>query len=189
MLAWQTHNMNYFKEEFEMGRFLDKKDEIIKASSSSNRKTFNTQEFNELATALLNEPDYVATIAVTKNGEYAEEDTTPVKDLRKGLIGGVLKAAGHDSAEQEKFVNEYQFSTLPLYPFVSEITEQYLRCGKALTLRPKSDLRATITLEDKKEEIKESKVPATGDVRKTKMGAYKKVKVKSTCPANLREKL
>lgn len=172
-----------------MGKFLDKKDEIIKASSASSRKTFNAQEFNELATALLNEPDYVSTIAVTKNGEYAEEDTTPVMDLRKGLIGGVLKAAGHDAAEQEKFVKEHQFSTLPLHGYMSEVVEQYLRCGKALTLRPKSDLRATITLEDKQEEVKEVKVPATGDVRKTKLGAYKKVKVKSTCPANLREKM
>ena len=172
-----------------MGRFADKKDEIMKASSSSNRKTFNTQDFNELGTALLNEPDYVSTIVVTKNGEYAEEDTTPIKDLRKGLIGGVLKAAGHDTAEQEKFVDEYQFPVLPLYPYISEVIEQNLRCGKALTLRPKADLRATITMESKDEEIKETKVPATGDVRKTKMGAYKKVKVKSTCPANLREKL
>ena len=172
-----------------MGKFADKKDEIMKSSSASSRKTFNAQEFNELGTALLNEPDYVATIAVTKNGAFAEEDTTPVKDLRKGLIGGVLKAAGHDSAEQEKFVNEYQYPTLPLYPVVSEMVEQFMRCGKAVTLRPKADLRATITLEDKPEEIKEVKVPATGDVRKTRLGAYKKVKVKSTCPSNLRQKM
>lgn len=172
-----------------MSKFAEKKDEIIKASSSSSRKTFNAQEFNELGTALINEPEYEVTSAVTKNGEFAEKTTTPVKDFRKSVIGGVLKAAGHDAAEQEKFVNEHQFSTIPLYPVVSEMVEQYIRCGKAFTMVPKTDLRATITLDSKEEEIKEVKVPATGDVRKTKLGAYQKVKVKSTCPANLREKM
>lgn len=172
-----------------MGKFAEKKEEITKASSASNRKTFNAQEFNELATALINEPDYEVVISTTKNGEYAEETTTPIKDLRKPLIGSVMKSAGHDSAETEKFVAEHQFPTLPLYGFVSEAVEQYMRCGKAMTLRSKSDMKATITLEDKPEEIKEVKVPATGEVRKTKLGAYKKVKVKSTCPSNLRKKM
>ena len=172
-----------------MSKFTEKKDEIMKACEGSSRKTFNAQEFNELGTALINEPDYVARVAVTKNGVFTEEDTTPVKDLRKSIIGGVLKAAGHDAAEQEKFVNEHQFSTLPLYPVVSEMVEQYLRAGKAFVLKPKADLRASVTLEDRPEEIKEVKVPSTGDARKTKLGAYKKVKVKSTCPSNLRKKM
>lgn len=172
-----------------MSKFTEKKEEIVKACASSSRKTFNAQEFNELGTALLNEPDYVAKVAVTKNGVFSEEETTPVKDLRKSIIGGVLKAAGHDSAEQEKFVNEHQFSTLPLYPVVSEMVEQYIRTGKAFVFKPKADLRASITLESKPAEVKEVKVPSTGDVRKTKLGAYNKVKVKSTCPSNLRSKM
>lgn len=172
-----------------MSKFAEKKDEIIKASSSSSRTTFNAQEFNELATAIINEPEYEAVVAVTKNGEFSEKVTTPVKDFRKSVIGGVLKAAGHDAAEQEKFVNEHQFSTIPLYPVVSEMVEQYVRAGKAFTTVPKKDLRAVFVLEQKPEEIKEVKVPATGDVRKIKLGAYCKIKVKSTCPANLREKM
>lgn len=172
-----------------MSKFTDKKQEITTASSSSKRKTFNAQEFNELGTALLNEPEYVSTVVTTKNGELLSEDTTPVKDFRKKLIGDIMKKAGHDTAEQEKYVAEYQFPTLPLYPIVSEMTEQYLRCGKAFTLRPKNDMRATITIDDKEEEIKDVKVPATGEVRQTKLGAYKKVKVKSTCPSNLRTRI
>lgn len=172
-----------------MGKFADKKEEIIKASSASNRKTFNAQEFNELATALINEPNYEVTVATTKNGEYSEKTTTPIKDLRKSLIGSVMKSAGHDSAETEKFVDEHQFPTLPMYNYMSETVEQYMRCGKAFTLCPKDDMRATITIEDKPEEIKEVKVPATGEVRKTQLGAYKKVKVKSTCPSNRRKKM
>ena len=172
-----------------MSKFAEKKEEIKKACEGSSRKTFNAQEFNELGTALLNEPDYVVKVAVTKNGVFSEEETTPIRDLRKALIGGVLKAAGHDSAEQEKFVNEHQFSTLPLHGAVSEMVEQYVRAGKAFVFKPKADLRASITLEAKPEEIKEVKVPSTGEVRKTKLGAYNKVKSKSTCPSNLRTKM
>lgn len=172
-----------------MGKFAEKKEEIMKAASASSRKTFNAQEFNELGTALLNEADYVSKVAVTKNGVHSVEERTPVKDLRKSMIGGVLKAAGHDTAEQEKFVNEHQFNTLPLYPVVSEMVENYMRCGKSFTLVPKEDMRATIKMESKDEEIKETKAPSTGIVSKTKLGAYKKVKVSSTCPSNLRQKM
>ena len=133
-----------------MGKFAEKREEITKAASASSRKTFNAQEFNELGTALLNEKDYVTKVAVTKNGEHSVEERTPVKDLRKSMIGGILKAAGHDTAEQEKFVDEYQFSTLPLYPVVSEMVESYVRCGKSFTFVPKEDMRATIRIENKK---------------------------------------
>lgn len=173
-----------------MSKFETKRDEIAKTSAASTRKTFNAEQFNELGTALLNDPDYEVKVAKqSRNTGFTEETTNPVKDLRKSMIGSVMKAAGHDSAEQEKFVAEHQFPTLPLYPVVSEMVEQYLRCGKAFAFNAKSDMRATITLDEKPEEIKEVRVPSTGEVTKTSMGAYKKVKVKSTCPSNLRVKI
>lgn len=172
-----------------MSIFEDKKQEIINARAASARKTFNAEQFDELGTALLNEHDYVANVAKQTKDGFQEQETTPVKDFRKSVIGGIMKAAGHDADETKKYVEEYKFSTIPLYPVVSEMVEQYMRCGKAFVFKPKSDMRASITMDEKPEEVKEVKVPSTGEVIKTKMGAYKKVKVKSTCPANLRNKV
>lgn len=166
--------------------FSERRAAIKESAKASNRKTFNEAEFNELTSALLNEPDYTVTVATTQKGQYSEKETHPVAALRKAIIGGILKDAGHDSAEQQKFIDEYKFGKLPLYPVVSEAIEAYMDCGKAFALQPKKDMRATISIDTQPEEIKEVKAPKTNDVSKKRYGAYRKVKVKSTCPAHLK---
>ena len=169
-----------------MSKFIEKKKEIKEKAAASNRKTFNEQEFNELATALINEPGYKTTISQTVKGEYSEKEIFPVKDLRKSIIGSVAKAAGCDTAEQAKLVDEHQFSTLPMYNYVAEVVEEYIDANKAFALLPKNDMRATIFIDPQAEEVKEVKSPKTQEVSKRKYAAYRKVKVKSNCPQNLR---
>lgn len=167
-----------------MGRYAEKKKEIM--GEKKGTKVFNASDFNKLGTAILNDPEYVAEIASVKEGKVVTTETTPVADLRQKLIGGVLKAAGVDSQEQAKFVQEYQFPTLPLNSVVSEILTEYMGQGKPFTFNRKGDFKASILIEDKKEEVKEVKSPATGEVSKKRYGAYRKLKAKSTCPDNLK---
>lgn len=164
--------------------FAEKHAAIKKGAEASNRKTFNETEFNELGTALLNEPEYTVKVATTVKGEYSEKETQPVKAFRKSVIGGILKEAGHDTAEQNKFIDNYQFGKLPLYPIVSELVEQYMDAGKAFALQPKEDMRAVFTIEAQPEEVKEVTAPKSNEITKKRYGAYRKVKVKSTCPSN-----
>ena len=110
-----------------MGKFQEKKNEILTASKASKRKTFNEQQFNELGTALLNETGYQSTTYTVKKGELEEITSNPVADLRKPLIGDVLKKAGLDSAEVEKITETHQFPTLPLYPVVSAFARLFAR--------------------------------------------------------------
>ena len=173
-----------------MSKFEDKKKEIMDARAASTRKTFNEEQFNELFTALVNEPDYETVVAKSsRTNGYSEEKVNPVKDFRKSVIGSVMKAAGHDSAETEKFINEHKFSTIDAYPVISEAITEYISCGKAFNLSPKPDMTASIFVSNKPEEVKEVRIPASGEVVQTKMGAYKKVCVKSVCPAHLRVKV
>lgn len=169
-----------------MSKFAEKKAELLAAHGENSKKVFNAQDFNVLGTALLNDPDYEATLSVKKNGETTTKTTTPVKDFRKAVIGGVLKAAGHDTAEQTSITENYEFPTLPLYPVVSEMVENYMSLGKPFTLQKKSDMQASIYIEPQEETVKEVKSPQTGEVSKRKYGAYRKVKVKSTCPDHLK---
>ena len=166
--------------------FAERKNAIKEAAKASNRKTFNEAEFNDLVAALMNEPDYVVTVATTQKGEYSEKETQPVAALRKAIIGGILKEAGHDSAEQQKYIEEYKFGKLPIYPVISEAIETYMDCGKSFTLQPKGDMRASISIETQDEEVKEVKAPRTNDVTMKRYGKYRKVKVKSTCPPHLK---
>lgn len=168
-----------------MGVFADKKKELMEAGNTK-KKVFNVQNFNKLGTALLNDPDYTATVATTKDGAIETKETHPVADLRKKMIGDVLKAAGHDATEQEKFVNEYQYSTLPLHGVVSEMLTEYMGTGSPFAFNRKEDMKASILIEPQAETVKEVKSPKTGDVSKKRYSAYRKVKARSTCPANLK---
>lgn len=168
-----------------MGAFAEKKKELMEASKSS-RKVFNVQNFNKLGTALINDPEYVATVATTKDGEIETKETRPVAELRKKMIGDVLKAAGHDATEQEKFVNEYQYSTLPLHGVVSEMITEYMSTGTPFAFTRKEDMKASILIEQQDEVIKEVRSPQSGVVSKKKYSAYRKVKARSTCPNNLK---
>lgn len=177
-----------------MGSFEKKKKEIMEAAAANNkdgktRVTHNTQQFNELATALLNDPDYVDTTRVTKDGKTSSVDSTPIAPLRKAMIGSVASAAGLDQAEVEKIVANHQFPTLPMYPYVSTLLEGYLDAGKAFTFERRGDLECTLKMNHEEETVKESRRPATDIKSTSKYGAYRRIKSTSKCPKELRTKV
>ena len=104
------------------------KEEAMKHTNKNGEPTrgFSKSQFNELAAAYLNSPDYVDTQLKTKDGEATLIETTPVKDFRENIIGGIAKAAGLDKSEQEQLVNSYQFSPKADYhSFVNNTIEAY----------------------------------------------------------------
>jgi hypothetical protein len=174
-----------------MGKFAETKAKIIKeCESSGNKKTFNEAYFNELGTALLNDPGYEKVEMKVKNGELVEVKSNPIADLRKSLIGSVAKASGCDAAEQEKLVADHQFPKLPLYDYVESTVREYIvGTGKKFPFARQENMQASIEATTVKASIKEVRRP--GDAQKTKQrqGEFIKVKAKSTCPDNLKENL
>lgn len=177
--------------------FQQKKDEI-KAAAEQNlnkkgepKRGFSKTQFNELAAAYLNSPEYVEQQLKTKDGKASIVESTPVKDLRENIIGGIAKAAGLDKAEQEKLVNEYQFSTKADYhSFVSNTVEAYAgECKRKFTFNPRTDMSGSIVIETVPEVTKEVKIVGSDKTKKVKYGQYQKVKAKSTCPKGLRKDL
>lgn len=171
-----------------MAKFAETKKKIIEEGASS-KKTFNENYFNELATALLNDPDYEKTEMVTKKGELTPISSRPIAELRKSLIGGVAKAAGADSAEQEKLVAEYQFSKLPMYDYVDSTLHEYLGLGKKFPLSRKENFQGSIEFVDQKACVKDVKAPGSTVSKKQRQGDYIKLKAKSNCPDNLKTDL
>ena len=149
---------------------------------------FSKSQFNELAAAYLNSPDYVDTQLKTKDGAVTIVETTPVKDFRENIIGGIAKAAGLDKAEQQKLVDEYQFSPKADYhSFVSNTVEAYAgdACRK-FTFTQRPDMNGSVVIEKIPETVKEVTVVGSDTKKKVNYGEYRKVKAKSTCPKNLR---
>lgn len=172
-----------------MSKFLEKKTEIIEEKGENGKKTFSRTAFNQLGTALLNDADYETDVVSTVNGEVTTKKINPSKQLRKQLIEQPLKAAGVDVAERAKIGESFEYQNLDFYEFYSELTAAALDARGVIVLNPKPDMEAKIVMEECDETIKENKSPKTGEVTKWRYGAYKKVKVKSTCPKGLRTKM
>lgn len=171
-----------------MSNFNETKKKLLEECGSS-KKNHNETLFNELATALLNDPDYEKKEIVTKQGEQVEVVSTPIKDLRKSIIGSVARAAGADSAEQEKIVAEHQFPKLPMYDFVDSALKEYMAAGKKFQFSREENFQGSIEYAEQKACIKDVKRPGSTESKKQRQGDYIKLKAKSTCPDNLREDL
>lgn len=168
-----------------MGKFTEKRNEIASCSLTSKKKTFNEAQFNELGTALINDPDYVVETVEIKDGETIKVETTPSADFRKAVIGSVARKAGVDSAEVERLVAEHQFPTLPLYGIVDETITAYLEAGKRYAFQKRDTIQASLIMEDVAGEEKETTAPGTNvkGVRITQ--DHKKIKAQSYCPSHL----
>ena len=176
-----------------MSLFEQKKEEIkAGAMQHVNKegkpiKGFSKSQFNELAAAYLNSPEYVDSQLKTKDGKPTIVESTPVKDFRESIIGGIAKAAGLDKSEQDKLVESYQFSSKTDYhSFVNNTVEAYGKCQRKFNFNPRTNMIASIVFETIPEVTKEVKVVGTDTKKRVKYGEYLKVKSKSTCPKNLR---
>lgn len=174
-----------------MGKFAETKAKIKKeCESSGSKRTFNENYFNELGTALLNDPSYEKVEKKVKNGELTDVKSEPIADLRKAIIGSVTKAAGCDSAEQEKLVAEHQFPKLPLYDYTESLLREYVvDIGKKFPFARQENMQAAIEATTVPASIKEVRRPGDTEKKKQRQGEYVKVRAKSTCPDNLKENL
>ena len=176
--------------------FEQKKEELRKEvldktpAGKEPKRVFSKQGFNDLATAYMNSPEYVDSSVKSKDGQAVVVETTPVKEIRESIIGGIAKAAGLDKAESAKLVESYQFSPkTDWHSMVSNTIEAY--AGDALrkfTFIPRADMKGSIEIKNVEKEVKEVRVPGADNVRKkVEYGAHRKVKVKSSCPSNLKK--
>lgn len=171
-----------------MSKFSETRARIAEECSGG-KKTFNEGVFNQLATGIINDPEYVKEEYVTKKGELVKVESNPIKDLRKVLIGTVAKAAGSDTAEQQKLIEEHQFPILPMYDYVEASLHEYLNMGKKFPLARTESFQGSLEFTEQKATIKDVKRPGATESKKQRQGAYTKLKAKSTCPDNLKEDL
>lgn len=182
-----------------MGKFEDKKKELreqVQAKekeTGKKRVTFSEAAFNSLATALMNDPEYEDVSIGVKDGKPVNNTSKPVADLRKVMIGSVLKGAGVDAAETASLVATHEFPTLPMYGYTAALLEHFTDTGKGFTFPKRDDFECTLRMETIPETTKITAAPGKkGEERKTftqVYGQHRRMKVKSSCPAGRRTKL
>lgn len=173
-----------------MGKFAETKAKIMKECSQPGaKKTFNKSMFNELGTALINDPTYEKEEVVVKEGALKPVTSTPIADLRKQIIGSVAKSAGCDQAEQQKLIEEHQFPQLDMYDYVDSLLQEYLSTGKKYVMSRRENFQASLETETIRAGIKEVRRPGATEKTKQRQGEFVKLKAKSTCPDNLKQNL
>lgn len=141
--------------------------------------------------SLLNTNDYKQTVVKTKNGEFIDEEITPVADFRKQFIGGVLSKYGVDKQICNDANENYEFTEKQASAFnnlARESIEQFMRAGFTYDFNKKKDFAGSIKLNNIDDRVITSRVPGTDVSIKTHEFPHKVLVKKSGTPKWCKEK-
>jgi hypothetical protein len=129
--------------------FEDIKSRVSLSAKGKKLKNFNRQDFDRLAKAFLNTPDYTYLKAVTKGDSYEEVEVKPVQEFRQ-LIRSILLGFGVDKQEAERALTDVELvkNASGIYEFVAELVFQYLSADKKFDFPQRSDFTGSIYLSD-----------------------------------------
>ena len=177
--------MKNFTDVFEQIKAEASKTRLNKEGNEvSKALTFSRTDFEKLAKAYVNTPEYITEHVALKEGELVKTEITPVKEFR-GMIKLILEDFGVDKQESERIMTDaYQLRNVKgLYHFVSELLYSYMQAGKKFDFITKEDFMGSIFTQDCEEGIKEYNNPKTGEKVNVKREKHSVLKVKAKCPA------
>lgn len=151
-------------------------------------KSFSRADFDKLAKAFLNTPDYTIQAAIVKDGQLSSKEIKPV-ELFRGMIQRILIEFGVDKQEAAKVMNETEFKNVDgLYEVVSELIYQYMNAGKKFDFISREDFTGSLSLKEITETISTHKDIRTGEEFKVEKKAHKLLEKKSKCPKWLKKR-
>lgn len=157
---------------------------------------FSKKKFNQLLKALANDPEYKTQVANIKaNGIDSVEELSVYEGFRE-FVKNLLISAGMDQEDAKIALTEkYTIDKVDgLYEFFATAMWLYIEAGNKFDLLTKEDFKGSIYIKDVPETIKTTKVisPQTKESlgeRTTKNKKHKEIKVKSSCPSWMKERL
>lgn len=169
------------------------KEVIAEITPSKGTGRFSKNAFNELVTALVNDTDYAAKVAVVKNKELAEiKDVFVGKDFRK-FLKRVLEKAGVDKADAAVVMEpSFEIDNVDgLYELISTSIYEYMDANNKFEFMPRERFRGGISLREKaaSETTGPARNPKTGEdlgVWERKTQAHKVLVASSPAPEYLR---
>jgi len=159
----------------------------VKTKDGKMKKVFSRKFYNDVANAMLNDPDYEFPTVSMKDGKPVETKIKPVQAFRERIIQPIAQEAGMDQTDAKKFAEEYQFNkaqSATFYDLGMAMNVENMRCGKALRFPSQMDLVASVSLRE---------LPDTTYVNKNGVKTHKKkclqLVKRSTTPAWLKQKV
>lgn len=166
--------------------FREKLNQIVtttveKTKDKKMKSTFSRKMYNEVVTALVNDPDYEMETVQVKNNVPTAVVTKPVRAFREKLLSPILADLKVDNEDAKKYIENYEFTksqTENFYDLACSSIYEYMKIGKTFRLPSKEDFVAAISI--RKMEPKLYVNTRTG--KKSQREGYDSLVKKSVCP-------
>lgn len=170
--------------------FNEIKENVTVSKTGKKVKSWSRQDFNKMAKAFLNTPEYTFQKAVAKGDTYETVDVMPVKEFRK-MIQSILKDFGVDKAESERVLTETELvkNADAMYELVSELIYQYLAADKKFDFVQRADFSGAIKLKDIEEITSVHRNVQDGSEIKINKKAHKVLDKQSKAPKWLKSRV
>lgn len=169
---------------------------VVKDNGKTNHNRFSKKAFNELLTAMVNDPDFTTDFAVSAKGELKSVEELRVTEGFRKWLQKVVEIAGIDKAESAVVLSkDFVIPNMDgLYELFTTAMYEYMKNGSRFDLIPKKDFKASFAMNKKAPKTKTGTLlnPSTGEVLgtySTDMAEHWEASVKSSCPNWMKKRM
>lgn len=168
----------------------------VKDNGKTNHNRFSKRAFNELLTAMVNDPDFTTDFAVSAKGELKSVEELRVTEGFRKWLQKVVEIAGIDKAESAVVLSkDFVIPNMDgLYELFTTAMYEYMKNGSRFDMIPKRDFKASFAMNKKGAKTKTGTLlnPSTGEVLgtySTDMAEHWEASVKSSCPNWMKKRM
>lgn len=169
---------------------------VVKDNGKTNHNRFSKKAFNELLTAMVNDPDFTTDFAVSAKGELKSVEELRVTEGFRKWLQKVVEIAGIDKAESAVVLSkDFVIPNMDgLYELFTTAMYEYMKNGSRFDMIPKKDFKASFAMNKKAPKTKTGTLlnPSTGEVLgtySTDMAEHWEASVKSSCPNWMKKRM
>ena len=168
----------------------------VKDNGKTNHNRFSKKAFNELLTAMVNDPDFTTDFSVSAKGELKSVEEIRVTEGFRKWLQKVVEIAGIDKAESAVVLSkDFVIPNMDgLYELFTTAMYEYMKNGSRFDMIPKKDFKASFAMNKKAPKTKTGTLlnPSTGEVLgtySTDMAEHWEASVKSSCPNWMKKRM
>ena len=168
----------------------------VKDNGKTNHNRFSKKAFNELLTAMVNDPNFTTDFAVSAKGELKSVEEIRVTEGFRKWLQKVVEIAGIDKAESAVVLSkDFVIPNMDgLYELFTTAMYEYMKNGSRFDMIPKKDFKASFAMNKKAPKTKTGTLlnPSTGEVLgtySTDMAEHWEASVKSSCPNWMKKRM
>lgn len=172
------------------------KDVLAEVSKEKEVGRFSKKAFSKLLTAMANDPDFKAEVAIIKKGEFLGYEEIAIGAEFREWVKKVVEKAGLDSADSAVVAGaDFKIPNMDwMYDFFAEAMWTYMESGCRFDLHKKENFKGSLSISDVKavHERKEVRKPGTNEsmgLFDVDQKSYKKLVASSGCPSYLRKRI